>query len=486
MLERILSLSRQTLIYGAGHVLARLVTFLLLPLYTNVFTPAEYGVVSLAYTFMGFMSVVLHYGLDAALMKRYVPAGREERRQVLATAYSSFIITSLVFALVLVAVREPAGHLLLGVVQPRYIIYMAAILMLDVLWSVPMLLLRSEERPLPFIAFSLVNVTASLSLNLLFVLKYKMGVEGVLLSNLLTSGGIFLLSLPITLRRIGKGPVSFPLWRELMRFGLPFLPSGVFAMLMELADRYLLKALTDMETVGLYSAGYKLGMLMMLVVMGFNMGWQPFFLKEGLGPRQERLYARITTYVLTVLGFFWVLMLLWVDDLVRLPLGSITLYGERYWSATAIVPVIALGYLFHAAYLLQLPGVFLKEQSRWVAFTRGIGAGVNVGANLILIPLYGAMGAAVATCFSFLVMAMVMFRVNRTLFPLRYEWGRLLRVGLMMGVVALLTTVTTASWIRDLILSAVYLVGLAGSGFFTAREWTLLKGLFRGTTGPHS
>ena len=67
----------------------------------------------------------------------------------------------------------------------------------------------------------------------------------------------------------------------MMKFGLPLLPSGIFAMIMELADRYILKEMTDLYTVGVYSSGYKLGMLMMLIVMGFNMAWQPFFLKIG-------------------------------------------------------------------------------------------------------------------------------------------------------------------------------------------------------------
>ncbi|NOZ03530.1 MAG: oligosaccharide flippase family protein, partial [FCB group bacterium] len=415
MFDRIKALSQQTLLYGAGHILARMVTFLLLPLYTNAFTPAEYGVVSLAYTFMGFMSVVLHYGLDAALMKYYVPADPPERKRLLTTAYLSFIITSAGFALFLFLVRGVASDLLLGGHYPRYLAYIAAILALDILWSVPMLLLRSEGRPLSFIGFSLLNVVSSLSLNLLLVIKYQMGVEGVLLSNLLTSGGLVLITAPLVVKRTRGGAVSWMTWKRLMRFGLPFLPSGIFAMLMELADRYILKAMTNMETVGLYSAGYKLGMLMMLLVMGFNMGWQPFFLKEGDGEEKRQMYSRITTYVLTVLGFFWVLLLLWVDALVKLRIGPVTVYGPEYWSSTQIVPLIALGYVFFAAYSLQLPGVFLREKSKYAALTRGFGAALNIGANLLLIPYFGALGAAAATCLSFFLMAVMIYVINQDL-----------------------------------------------------------------------
>ena len=95
MQKEIISLSKNTLIYGLGHILARVVTFLLLPLYTNVFTPDEYGIISLAYVLMGFMSVVMHYGLDAALMKRYVQSDLAEKTIHFSSAWVSFFISSI-------------------------------------------------------------------------------------------------------------------------------------------------------------------------------------------------------------------------------------------------------------------------------------------------------------------------------------------------------------------------------------------------------
>ena len=95
MQKEIINLSKNTLIYGLGHILARIITFLLLPLYTNIFTPEEYGVISLAYVFMGFMSVVMHYGLDAALMKRYIQSDLTEKTIYFSSAWVSFFITSM-------------------------------------------------------------------------------------------------------------------------------------------------------------------------------------------------------------------------------------------------------------------------------------------------------------------------------------------------------------------------------------------------------
>ena len=478
MRGKISSLSRQSLIYGVGHILSRLITFLLLPLYTNVFTPEEYGLVSLAYTFLGFMNVVLHYGLDASLMKRYVPAAEDERKAVLTTSWLSFLVSSILFLLIVIVFKLPLSRLILGGAFPRFMVYLGIILGFDVLWSIPTLILRSEQKPTAYLFFSLFNVVASLSLNLLLVLHFRMGVEGVFLSNVITSGTLVLITSPIILKRMAWKARSGSLWKELMRFGLPFLPSGIFAMIMELADRYLLLYFTDTATVGLYSAGYKLGMLMLLAVMGFNMGWQPFFLKEGDGEEQRKLYVRITTYVLTVLAFLWVLMLIWVPDLIRFHLGSITVYGDQYWSSEVIVPWIALGYMFHGMYLLQLPGIFLKNRSGYAAWIRGLGAFLNIGLNILFIPPWGIIGAAVATCLSFAGMAIGQFIVNRRLFPLKYEWMRLLRIAGLMVITWGALTEWGGHWPGQVALTLLFPAGLLLSGFFKADERAAIRQLF--------
>ena len=479
MRQQIKSLTRQSLIYGSGHILARSISFLLLPLYTNVFTARDYGVVSLAYAFMGFMNVVLHYGLDAALMKWYVPAGKQDRTRYLTTAYASYLVTTVSFIAIMVGLRHLLAPVLLGEDTPRFIIYMAGILACDILWYVPLLVLRSEERPVTYVFFSLLNVIGSLGLNLLLVLNYRMGVEGVLLSNLVMSGLLVILTAPITLRRLIPRQLSFKIWQQLMRFGLPLLPAGIFAMMMELADRYILRALTDIATVGIYSAGYKLGMFMLLVVSGFNMGWHPFFLKQGEGPATRQLFARVTSYLLAALGFIWVLMTIWVPRLVRLDLGSFTFYGPEFWGAVGIVPVIALGYVFDAVYIVQLPGVFRLERSNWVAITRAAGAFSNILLNFILIPYLGAMGAALATCGSFLLMAVFFYFVNRRIYPIPYEWWRLLRIALLMASVYILSWFTGATILRDLLLTLLFPAGLVLSGFLTGGEKTYLLGLIR-------
>ena len=429
------SLGQQSLIYGAGHVAARGVTFLLLPLYTNVFSLEEYGIISLIFTFLGFMNVILHYGLDASLLKHYVPANNEERKLILSNAYVSFVITNTAIVTLLVLFRHQVADLLFGSDLSQMSLVVAGILFFDVLWTIHTLLLRAEGKPFFFTLVNFFNVLSSLGLNLLLVLYFQMGIFGVLLSNLITSGLIFIATLPIIINRISFSNLSLKRWKKLMNFGLPFLPAGIFSMTLELSDRYILRYLTDLETVGLYNAGYKLGMLLMLVVMGFNMAWQPFFLKK---EKSEKDYiAQITTLITATLGLLWILLIIWVEDIVRFQIAGFSFFGSQYWSSTQIVPIIALAYIFHAAYLLQIPGVYLMEKSSWIASIRGLGAITNIVLNFLLIPSLGIIGAATATCLSFILMAVFIFMVNRKIFPIKYEWKKIL----------IITTATISIWI---------------------------------------
>ena len=188
------SLGKHSLIYGFGHILARLVTFFLLPLYTHVFTPEEYGVVSLAYAFMGFTMIFYRYGMDTALLKYAVQKKGQERGEFISTIYGIQVITSIVFSGILFVSKEIIAKIVLGVDKPEWIAVLSGVLLLDALWNLPVLLLRAEEKPIPFIVFNLINVLFTMGFNIFFVVILKMGITGVLLANLTASSIVFIFS----------------------------------------------------------------------------------------------------------------------------------------------------------------------------------------------------------------------------------------------------------------------------------------------------
>ena len=413
-------LGKQSFIYGLGHIITRLVTFLLLPLYTNHFTPEEYGIVALFYTFVPLLSIVVRYGMGAAFLKNYVPAGGKDRISIMTNVIFSLLVSGVPFLTLFYMFRENLSLVFFGVSNPSYVIMMGVIIFFDTIWSIPMLAFRAENRTRIFILLSFFNVGITLICNLGFIIVLKMDIGSIFISNLIASSTILILVLPFIYQRFEFSSLSIDKWKNILSFALPFLPAGLFAMGMEVADRYILKLLTDLETVGIYNAGYKIGVLMLLVVNGFNMGWQPYFLEKRFDSR-NKIYPRIISIVMAILGFIWLLLLFWANDLIKTSFFGITFFGADFFESLHIVPWIALSYLFYGFYHLQTPGVFLKNRPKYAAWTRLFGASLNIGLCFYFIPIYGAIGAAYATCISFGFMALLMFYINRYLISVKLE-----------------------------------------------------------------
>jgi len=432
--DQIKKLSLQSVIYGVGHIMTRLVTFLLLPLYTNIFTAEEYGVISLAYAFIGFALILFRYGMDTALMKFYITDKIEVKYGVFSTIWVLQLFSSIVFATLLIGLSPFISHYIIGKSAPSFILQLISIILaMDVLWNLPMLILRTDERPMAFVGLNLVNVFTTIVFNIYFVVYAKLGVVGVFYGNIVASTIMLIFSFPIVLKRLRIKAISKKHVKKILNFGLPFIPAGIFTMVMELADRYLLEWMVGTSAVGIYSAGYKLGMFGLLMVMGFTMGWTPFFLKKGKDKSAPEMFSRITTYFLGLYGFVAVFFTLIIDDLVKINIGDFSFFGETFWSATNIVPIIFLAYFFFGLYVLQLPAVYLPEKTKWIPFFRFCGAITNVVLNILVIPTYGVMGAALATMGAQAIMALSIFLKSRKEYkiPLR-------KIGIILPLFAII------------------------------------------------
>lgn len=416
------TLGKQSLIYGIGTILTRIVTFLLLPLYTNIFTTEEYGIYALAYAFTGFVMIAYRYGMDSALMKYYIDSEGEDQKTYFTTIFSIQTLTSLIFSLFLFLTAGFFAPIFLGGEYKQLMQLVTMILFLDALWMLPMLILRANEKPRQYILLSLLNVIILMGLNIYLVVFKGMGITGVLIGNIIASGVLLLATLPIVIKNFSFRLISRSALREILKFGLPFFPAGIFTMIMELSDRYLLAWLADTSAVGLYSAGNKLGMFGLLLVMGFNMGWTPYFLKKGKDADAPQLFARVSTYFLGLVGFFIVLISLWIDKVVQFRIGNATLLGEEFWTSAQVVPIILLGYYFFGFYVLQLPGVFMTKKTKWVPLFRGVGAILTILVNILLIPVFGIMGAASAKAIAFAGMSLAILLFNQKHYPIPYLW----------------------------------------------------------------
>jgi O-antigen/teichoic acid export membrane protein len=426
MTTNIRSLTKQTLVYGFGTVATRFITFLLLPVYTNVLAPADYGLAILVFAFTAFMNYIFNYGLDSAFMRYYHD---DEKRynptEVLSTAVWMTLASSAVLSVIIYLSAKPLSALLLSGSQPESLMkYAAIILFFDCINRVPFARLRMEGKPLRFITIRLINVLITLGLNVYLVAFRKVGVIGIFQSNIIASAVTAVILYSFLIFRITRSFQS-ALAKNLLLFGLPFVPVGLATAAMEMMNRYIVKHYLGLSAVGIFSAGFKLGIFMLLLCTAFFYAWQPFFLKAGQQESSKILFARILKYLTLVTLSFWVLLTLLMREIVGFHIGNVYLIGSQYVGCEPMIPWILLGYVFYGIHLVFLPGIYFAKKTRYLAYITALSAAVNIVANLILIPIWGIIGAAIAAAVGYLVQAISVHHVSQRLFKVHYEYARL-------------------------------------------------------------
>ncbi len=215
------------------------------------------------------------------------------------------------------------------------------------------------------------------------------------------------------------------LYRELLRFGLPYIPAGLAAMMIQVVDRPILKVLTDDDTVGVYQANYRLGIFMMLMVSMFDYAWRPFFLTNASDPGAKRLFARVLTYFVLAMAAVFLALSFFLPDLIQWKIFGRHIIAPDYWGGIAIIPVVLLAYVFLGVYNNLMAGIYIEKKTNYLPAITMAGGITNVVANFALIPVMGMMGAAIATFLSYAIMAVVLYIVVQRIYPIEYEFGRL-------------------------------------------------------------
>ncbi len=440
MIDKIKSLGADTAVYGVSTIVGRFLNFLLVPFYTNVLATSQYGVVATVYSYIAFMNIVYMYGMESAYFKYASTKEIGEDKEIFSTPFISVLITSLLFSgLIFFNDARLAPLVEVPLHYADTIKYSALMLLLDSVAVIPFAVLRLERKVKTFASIKVINIVINVAANVILLLKYHMGVEGIFISGVIASAASVVLLLPTI---TGKLQFHFrtDLYKALLRFGLPYVPAGLAAMMVQVIDRPILLALTNESTVGIYQANYRLGIFMMLMVSMFDYAWRPFFLTHAKEPNAKEMYSRIMTYFVLFGSIVVLLVSLYVDDIVKIRVFHRFIINPAYWSGLGIVPIVLIAYLFNGMYVNFMAGIYIEKKTSHLPYITGIGAAVNVVANFLMIPKYGMFGAAWATLFAYAAMALALYIVSHKFYPVNYEFGRLLKIGIALIVVVLAHT----------------------------------------------
>jgi len=421
MFDKLKQLSKDTAIYGVSTIVGRFLNFLLVPFYTNIFLPAEYGIITNVYAFIAILNIIFIYGMDAAYLRFAKDNELGDEKNIFSTPYFAVAAFSLIVSLLIILIKNPLADSLAVPENYNYLFYLvASILFADALAVIPFIRLRIERKAKKFAAFKIINILTNVTLNLYLILKLKMGIEAVFISNLAASVLTYFLLIPSVLKLLNF-KFHINIFKRMVKFGLPYLPAGLGSILIQVIDRPIMEHLTDLTTLGIYQANHKLGIFMMLFVSMFQYAWQPFFMQESKSEDAKKIFSKVLTYFTLAASVILVVLSLFIEDIIKLEIFGRTIIGPDYWSGVIVVPVILFAYIFNGIYVVFTAGIYIKEKSIYVPLITGAGAAVNIISNFILIPVAGMMGAAISVVLSYIVMAGGLYFVTQKFYYIEYE-----------------------------------------------------------------
>ncbi len=431
-------LASQTAIYGVSSVLGRFLNYLLVPLLTYTFAPAQYGVVAEFYAYMGFLAVLLSVGLETGYF-RFRAGGEQAPAVVYATALRVMLVANLAFLLGAWLLRQPAADLLRHPLHPEYIWWCAAILALDSIGAIAFARLRAENLAVRFALVKVIEIALNVGLNLFFILGLKASFEtdpGSLLGRLwdpsIGIGYVFIANLAASVLKLlmlapqfrgGLAGFDSALFRRLIRYSLPMVVIGLAGIVNEMLDRAALKYLlpyddaTNIAQLGTYSACYKLSILMTLFIQAFRYAGEPFFFAYARRKDAGRIYAIVLNWFVICCVFLFLLVTLFLDIFQYF-------VGAAYREGLTVVPVLLFANLLLGIYVYLSIWYKLTDRTLMGAAVSLIGAAITVGVLLTLIPRYGYVGAAWAHLACYSAMAAISYVLGRRYYPVPYDLKR--------------------------------------------------------------
>lgn len=425
----------QTAIYGLSSIVGRLLNFLLVPLYTGIFAPEEYGVLSELMVVVAFAMVVLTYGFETAFF--HFTNKENDSEKVLSTGFTSLLTSSLLFLFIASNHSQNIANLLHVPEHPNFINWLVWILVLDVLTTLPFAKLRVCDRAWRFAFIRLTNITVNISLNLFFyllcpyLLKQEIaleiingiydpnvGIGYIFISNLIASSVMLILLSPEIFKL--KFSFDFLIWKKMIKYGFPLLIGGLAYVTNEMVDRLLLEYLLPADTataqVGIYSACYKVAIFMSLFIQAFRYGAEPFFFAQAQKKDAKEQYEIVMRYFIAFTAFIFLSINVFIDIIKHF------IQDEAYHAGLDVVPILLLANLFLGVYYNLSVWYKVSEKTRFGAYLSVAGAAITIGLNILLIPTMSYMGSAWATLICYASMCVMSYVFSRRHYPISYNW----------------------------------------------------------------
>ena len=477
------------MIYGLSTILARIINFLFVPIYTRLLTPESYGVVTEFMAYIAVLQVVLVLGLETGCF-RFANKEGVDPKKVYSNAFVTVFCVSATFLALMIAFAGPISAALGYEGYSACIMYMGGILALDSVTAILFAKLRQEGRALKFAIFKTIKIVTETAANLVLFLwfpKYcaQVAAQAGTQAGALTASDVWLLKfIPATpdfsyvifaifISCVVCGLLFIPdylklsfrlepkLLRQMLAYSLPLMVAALPGIVNDFLDRILFRYFdTNAEawrsSLGLYQAAVKLAVIMNLFIQMFRYAAEPFFFRRAREKDSKDLYALVQEYFTAFCGLVFLGVILYIDIIALI-------LGPQFRSAVGVVPVMLLSYmilgmLFNVSMWYKLSGK--TNMAIWITFA---GLAVTAVVIVLFMPKYSYWAAAYGHLASYVVMFIISSILGAKYYPIPYRWGRL------AAIVGLMFLVYGASMCIDAKCFANVVIGEASYGLVAAK-----------------
>ncbi len=486
-------LAGETAIYGLSTILARIVNFLLVPLYTRVLLEADYGVVTEFMAYIAILQVVLCMGLETGCF-RFAKGEGEDNRKVFSNAFFMVVAVCSLFlagtSLFSESISSSLGYEGFG----KVIIYVGSILMLDCTTSIVFARLRYQHKAVKFALIKTVKILTEVGVNLVLYLilplrlasgrnlwmldfvsaspDFTYAIFAILISCL-----VCLVLLIPEIASLKWNPDS-ELLKRLLSYSLPLMIAGLPGVLNDFIDRVLMRFINAdpmmwRADLGVYQAGVKIAVIMQLFIQMFRYAAEPFFFQRSSEKGSGALYARVMNWFVAFCMFGFLCIMLYIDEI-----GLIL--GRNFRGGLSIAPIMLLAYIFLGMLFNVNMWYKLSGKTGYAVWITLAGLAVTIVVNAVWMPRHSYHAAAWAHLASYAAMLLISALLGARHYRIPYSWHVILStiaLGLVLyGVSTRLPDMATGlRHVVNVLIVAIYSAGCAVMIRFCEKHTTICK-----------
>ena len=464
-------LGSDTMVYGVGHILTKLIAFLLIPIYTRYLSMSDVGYYALLETMELLAVSFITSGMQYSLW-RLLPKSRTDELQKF--VISGFFGTVVVSGILLWILSLFSGDIatFIGLDISRVILVKLTFLNIIFTFGFRYFLyyLQFKRKSIFYITIALFQLIGICGLTIWFIMVKGSGLQGLIIAKTITLGVLFFLVI-ISLVWETKVLPTISNYLKMAKYGIPFIPMLLVFPILNVSDRFFLTMFVTPDEIGIYSVAYRIGMILqMVLVVPVQRSWLPMMYKMEIDDKENKNIIRDALFYFAVLGGLLLLVISNLGGFI-LKLAS----TDAYLAGVKFIPIILFAYYLNGFRVFFLSGAALKDQNKKLGLISMTAMIVNMALNWILIARYGTAGAAWATLFSFLYLTVVIYFLSQKEVAIEWKWPRIWKLALVIiilgiGMNEFMLAFPNAKFLSPFLCFIIYPVSLVGFGIVGPRE----------------